>query len=306
VETVAQLLKVQTDLMTAQARAVTMQSLPRLPYFTGEIAGVTGDGFDHWLERFRDRAEFAGWTSEESLYQFKVHLDKTALDVFRMLPDHDCGSFEDVVSSLKKRFRPADIEELRGLEFHHRTQGDGESIEQLGISIQQLGRKAFPCITGKDFDRLLKGRFYQALLVKWQHKLGCPKPDEGFHELLGRARMLEEHEKQFALSAQSRNENKKGSGNGSRRQGKPTDKKEPSSSSPIVKSREKELEVRTPRCYRCKQIGHLRKDCPRKSEAPRHSTQGVVTGSVGAGLPVQVEDLTESQLENLLAERRFN
>jgi len=64
---------------------------------------------------------------------------------------------------------------------------------------------------------LIKGLFYQALLVKWQWKLGCPKPDEGFHDLLARVRMFEEHEKQFAASAQTRNEVKKGSGDGSQK-----------------------------------------------------------------------------------------
>jgi hypothetical protein len=73
---------------------------------------------------------------------------------------------------LKKHFKPGDIEELRGLEFHHHTQTTTEMIEQLGLSVQQLGRKAFPTIVGKDYT------FYQALLVKWQGKLGSPKPDE--------------------------------------------------------------------------------------------------------------------------------
>ena len=131
----------------------------------------------------------------------KLHLDKTALDVYRMIPVCERQTVSDAVAALRKRFTPKDIEELRGLEFHHHAQGPNESVEQLGISIQQLGRKAFPGITGKNFDRLLKGRFYQALLVKWQRKLGCPKTDEGFHDLLARARMLEEHEKQFAASA---------------------------------------------------------------------------------------------------------
>ena len=80
---------------------------------------------------------------------------------------------ESAISALKKRFKPGGIKEVSGLEFHHHTKGD-ETIEQLGISIQQLGRKAFPTIVGKDFDRLLKGHFYQALLVKWQRKLGFP------------------------------------------------------------------------------------------------------------------------------------
>ena len=44
-----------------------------------------------------------------------------------------------------------------------------------------------------------------------------------------------------------------------------------------------------------------------KTEAPGRSAQTANTGSVGAGeLSVQAADLTESQLENLLAERRLN
>ena len=120
-----------------------------------------------------------------------------------MLPDSDKSGIEQAIAAFRKRFKPGGIEELRGLEFHHRAQGE-ETIEQLGLSIQQLGRKAFPSITGKDFDRLLKGRFYQALLVKWQRKLGPPKAEESFHDLYTRARLLEEYEKQYAASADSR------------------------------------------------------------------------------------------------------
>ena len=69
------------------------------------------------------------------------------------------------------------------------------TIEQLGLSIQQLGRNVFPSIIGKDFDRLLKGWFYQALLVKWQRKLGPPKAEESFHDFYTCARQLEEYEK---------------------------------------------------------------------------------------------------------------
>ena len=83
-----------------------------------------------------------------------------------MLPDSDKKDIKSTVEALRNQFKPKDIEELRGLEFHHLTQGT-ESIEQLGIHIQQLGQKAFPSITGKEFDWLLKGQFYQALLVKW-------------------------------------------------------------------------------------------------------------------------------------------
>ena len=89
--------------------------------------------------------------------------------------------------ALRKRFRPVDIEELRGLEFHRNTQVDGESVKLLGLELQRLGRRAFPSTEGPEFDRLLKGRFFQALHTKWQWKLGAPKPSESFSELYDRA-----------------------------------------------------------------------------------------------------------------------
>ncbi len=59
-------------------------------------------------------------------------------------------------------FKAVDIEELRGMEFHHKVQKD-ELIEDLGLELQALGCKAFPSIQGQEFERLLKGRFFQAL-----------------------------------------------------------------------------------------------------------------------------------------------
>jgi len=38
-----------------------------------------------------------------------------------------------------------------------------ESVEWLGIALQSLAWKDFPQSKGREFDRLLKGRFFQAL-----------------------------------------------------------------------------------------------------------------------------------------------
>ena len=91
------------------------------------------------------------------------------------------------------------------MEFHQRVQSD-ETIQELGMDLQKLARKAFPLMADKEFDRMLKGRFYQALHPRWQRKLNAPKPDETFGQLFERARMLEQHEKQFTASAASRGE----------------------------------------------------------------------------------------------------
>ena len=56
-----------------------------------------------------------------------------------MLPDSEKSGVEVVVVALRKRFKPGGIKELLWLEFHYRMPGD-EPIEQLGLSIQQLGK----------------------------------------------------------------------------------------------------------------------------------------------------------------------
>ena len=177
---------------------------------------------DGW--RSSKKGLFAGWTPSDQLYQLKLHLDRTGLKVFRLLPENDNSCVERVVTALRKRFRPADIKELHGLEFYHLTQTT-KTIEQIGIKVQKLGRKAFPSIVGKDFDRLLKSRFYQALLVKLQRKLESPKPDETFHDLFARACMLERYEKQYTASAEARtgSQNKRPLGEKSQAKKPPSD-----------------------------------------------------------------------------------
>lgn len=60
---------------------------------------MADDGFDRWLEKLKERARICGWNDEQKL-------DKTAAEVFRMLPEEECSNFEKAVESLRKRFRP--------------------------------------------------------------------------------------------------------------------------------------------------------------------------------------------------------
>ena len=99
------------------------------------------------------------------------------MHVFRLLSESDRHTHSAAVDALKKRFKPIDIEELRSLEFHQRMQ-DKESVEKLGLDLQRLAHKAFPSIGEPEFERLLKGRFFQALLPKWQRKLGATEVAE--------------------------------------------------------------------------------------------------------------------------------
>ena len=130
-----------------------------------------------------------------------MSLDKSAFQTYRLLPASVKPTYSATVDALKERFCPVDIEELRGMEFHQMTQKSGQTVEQMGIELQKLAQKAFPTITGKDLDRLLKGRFFQALMPVWQHK---PKTEETFNDLLNRARTLECRERQYSRTAENR------------------------------------------------------------------------------------------------------
>jgi hypothetical protein len=121
----------------AQVNAMAVQSFPPLPMFTGEDIDSDEKRFDKWLERFKEQASLACWTDEQRFHQFKFHLDKSALHVFRLLPESERGA---AVAALKKRFKPIDIEKLWSLEFHQKMQ-DQESVEKLGLDLQQLAQK---------------------------------------------------------------------------------------------------------------------------------------------------------------------
>ena len=199
VHSVTKLLEAQTQMV---AKAMIAQSFPPLSSFTGENEE---ESFERWLESFEDRARVAGWSSEQSLYQLKCHLAKTALQAFRVLSKEEKLDYKRAVAAMKKRFTCVDIEELRGMAFHSLVQ-EQQSTEQLGLDLQKLAQKAFPSLSRDDFDRLLKGRFYSALLPKWQKKLGAPRPTEKFRDLYERARTVERHEAQFQASAATRRE----------------------------------------------------------------------------------------------------
>ena len=105
---------------------------------------------------------------------------KTARQVFELLPPETCSNYDTLVTALKDRFKPVDIAELRGLEFQQLTQKE-QFIEQLGLQLTQLAKKAFLTLGTTDLDRMLKGHLIQALLPQWERKLGPPKLDESFN-----------------------------------------------------------------------------------------------------------------------------
>ena len=304
VQSVAKFIQAQTDMMAAQTRVMAAQSLPPLPHFSGEGNLVGEDSFERWVEHFEERAMVAGWTGEERKYRLKMHLDKTAFQTYCNLPKETQGSYSDVINALRKRFQPVDIEELRGAEFYQMTQTT-ETVEEMGIKLETIARKAFPSLVCKEWDRLLKGRFFHCLATKWQRKLGAPKPNETFEELYSRARTLECHDQQFTQSAAGKNEP---------RNRKSSDKSasEPTGQSAAGKAKSSSEEegagqkqTRTDGCFNCGRPGHIAKYC--YSKKPRRGAGAEATGRSSQPNKVlsTVADMTDQQLEQELANRKL-
>ena len=143
---------------------------------------------------------------------------------------------------------------------------------------------------------MLKGRFYQALLVKWQCKLRPPKAEESFYDLYTRARLAEEYEKQYAASAEYRNANLPRSQGTKRSQRwdnrscshEKQDRQQPSpiaTGSEALRASQAQVmqKSRECKCYSCGESGHLHCDCPRRAEAPgraQTSNTGTVSTTV--------------------------
>ena len=289
VSTMAKLVKTQTEVIQAQTQVAAAQHLPPLKLFTGEDMQVEEGTFDRWLELFEERAKLTCCGPAQRLHHLKQLLEKTALKAFRTFEVTDREDYDKATTALCKRFKLVDIEELCGLEFHDRMLGK-ETIEELGMDLHTLGRKAFPSSHGKEFDRLLKGRFFQAIHVKWQRKLGAPKTGETFQELFDRARVLEQHEKQYTESAVLKGEIPSWSDNGEyqHQYGNRT-YEEKSVSSRFVPNSER--------------ICYMSRNCPqlgRQKEALGQSSKGTVKFSRNAVLkskeshPVESEEGTEN------------
>ena len=55
----------------------------------------------------QERARFAGCKESDQLYHSKLHLDNSALNVFRMLPASEKLKVESVINALKKQLQSA-------------------------------------------------------------------------------------------------------------------------------------------------------------------------------------------------------
>ena len=120
-----QLVQTQTAMVAAQTRAMSAQSLPPMSHYSGESSHSSEDDFDKWIEQFEKRAKLVGWSEYHHRFHLRMLLDGSAFQ-----SEDVKASYSATIDALKTRFKPVDIEELWGMEFHQLFQKN-QSIEEL-------------------------------------------------------------------------------------------------------------------------------------------------------------------------------
>ena len=136
------------------------------------------------------------------------------------------------------------------MEFHQLMQED-QTVEELGLELQRLAKRAFPVLKGKDFDRLMKSRFFQALLLCLQRKLGASKPDESFDELFNHAHTTEQ---QYCEAAEERKDTQQKTGKVEKASTQL--RKEQVEKASSSEKRETNKQGQGPQCRECYHYGH--------------------------------------------------
>ena len=190
-------------------------------------------------------------------------------------------------------------------------------MEQLGLQLQKVAKRAFPTLVGKDLDRLMKGRFFQALLPKWQRKLGAPKPDESFDELFSRARTMECRERQYNdLADEHRGKDKAKKVDGEPNRGTGSDSRSKVSSEDSDNNSHKSTSGRSAnrqgqqhiQCRACGQYGHIARNCGQKrrqgAESPGRQDVGAPAKPKASLQVCSVADYSDQELEQELTRRK--
>jgi hypothetical protein len=112
----------------------------------------------------------------------------------------------------------------------------------------------------------LKGRFFHALLPRWQRKLGAPKVDESFDELFNRARTTERREQQYCEVAEERKDSQQKKKKVEKAPTQP--RKEPVTKASTDNEKKPEgsqnsssRQGQGPQCHNCHRHGHIAKFC---------------------------------------------
>ena len=241
--------------------------------------------WDEFMSYFMGRAEMEGWDNRMRGWQLKLHMIDDARKVLNELPTEDHGDFKKVVDHFSRRYVGTNMKATYLCKSFGRKQNKGESVRDFAWNLRSCVQKAFKEMDKNGIDIIVRQLFVKGLRSSSMAKSIMFQKFESFDDMVNLAALHEEYDgtyekasppcipvmpvfnsKETPLSnSDFEDENRFGdqrmeyiiSEFGKVRQS--LDSLTNSLSSLSI--REKSTPRSEVKCYRCGQMGHLKRNC---------------------------------------------
>ena len=111
------------------------------------------DNVDEYLVQFEMAARYNGWEEHEMAAALLCALDGPARGVLSEFDDPQSARYSSIKRALKKRFNPADVEEIHEQALSQLRLQRGQNIRELAQEVGRLTRKAYPGLEPRQRER---------------------------------------------------------------------------------------------------------------------------------------------------------
>lgn len=258
---------------TSSTDAVTLQSSPNSGV---KMRPATFDGSSSWIDyktHFDMCAELNKWDNRQKGLYLAVSLRGQAQGVLGNLPVEERNHFDKLSKALAERFSPDSQTELYRAQLKERQWKHGENIPEFGQRILRLTTLAYPGASSTLVDTLAMGNFIDAISdAEMRLKIQQSRP-----KVLNEAVKVAVELEAFDKAERQRQANKYIRGASHMPEHVDKSKSEVSNEdilkrieqllqhqpkSSFVNNKPQQDNKRKIRCYKCKEPGHIQRNCP--------------------------------------------
>ena len=293
-QTETQKIKTVTEVANGSSKQPE-QAHDTTPNANAKSAGTSGvkmkpatfDGSTSWLDyktHFDMCAELNGWSIVQKGLYLAVSLRGHAQGVLGNLPAEDRNNFEKLIKALSERFSPESQTELYRAQLKERQWKHGENIPEFGQRILRLTTLAYPGANASLIDTLAMGNFIDSISDSdMRLKIQQTRP-KVFNEAVKVAVELEAFDKaerqrqgnKYVRGTSSNSTPDDGSSETTvilQKLSKFLDQADATNTPSSSDVRGQYSTQRKVRCYKCKKLRHIQRNCPYNKNQSTESTE---------------------------------
>ena len=250
-----------TTAVSKPSSQVRRSKAPPVPMFSDEDPEVT---LNDWLPSLKRAAQWNGWGPEEQLMQLAGHLKSRALQEWNLMTEADKDSYDKAVTSLGHRLDPGS-KALAALDFRHLSQDEKEKAADYIARLEKTFRLAY----GKDSmateirDTLLFSQIQVGLSFNLMESPAVSGANS-YQFLCVAAKSEERRQAALRKRKQYQGDRNPSSRIPGKQPGKP---QVAGATSDKTRFSNPQRNVGDRKCWRCQEVGHLSKDCPKPKES---------------------------------------